>query len=169
MSLKQLIAKVGMARATFFNNTSLPPWERRWPFEVCNICQSFTFISMKTFLRDLPIMWRRLRYFSYCYVALHPHWDNTTSWISFSTFWLKIMILFSLFMHWLEVREYCSSISSILWEEILSALQKIKLSSVNSKWFTLGAPWQILTPVRVFDIATLFSKLTSPSVHNRNR
>lgn len=49
-SLKQLIAKIGMARVTTFNSTSLPPWERRCPFQVCKYLPKFSLNLREGFL-----------------------------------------------------------------------------------------------------------------------
>lgn len=57
--LKQLMAKVGMAKATAFRSTSLPPWNKSFHFHVCKLCQSFALISEKAVFLKWPIMgWR---------------------------------------------------------------------------------------------------------------
>lgn len=65
--LKQLIAKVEIARSIGFNNTSLLHWDRSLLFQVCNLWQSFDLIFNKDFcFRNLPIMGGGPMYLSHC-------------------------------------------------------------------------------------------------------
>ena len=101
-SLKQLMAKVGMACTTTFNSTSLPAWERSCSFHPCNLAQTRSLMNIRLAFLFLPTKVGRLRYFSSYLTSWTPRQLVIKAMDSIEVDLLKKREVFDLFNCWPE-------------------------------------------------------------------
>lgn len=162
---------MGMAKTTAFNSTSFPPWDRSFSFQAYKCCHSLLQISNNA-LSSRPFNdERKVQIF-------HILLDALTVLKSQNLLCLQILFNIPTKNYGCFVSIYvlarCKSIllkqiQQLLGEVLLSS-HKIRLSSVNNKWFiAVGASQQTLIPTRLLCIADFWGKLTNPFVHKRKR
>lgn len=169
ISLKQLIANIGIAKTTTLNNTPFLHWDKSFTFYIYKWFHNFIMIFDNALFLDLSIMRWKSRYFSYCWVTPLLQSVVISTFTSFLTFLLNTIVVLSILKHWPDSRAYFHNMYINCWEEKLLALQKMKLSSANNKWLIFGAPWHTLIPSRLLSNIDFLSKLIKSSIHKRKR
>lgn len=140
-NLKQLLANIGIVRATDLINTSLPPCDNSLPFQEWSLCHNFPFISEKAFLLDFSMNGGRPKYFSYwCDWVVSQRVRISSLTLSW-TFPLKTIVVLEVSIHCLNALVYLQSTSSSFLDDSLLALQNTRLSSTNNRWLSCGALW----------------------------
>lgn len=160
---------VGMERATALINTSLPPWDNIFSFQIRSLCHTLSFIYEKSIRFDFPTIEGRPRYLFYCWVTLVCQIVDNSAFVLCPTFRLNTFVVFTWLILWPEDFPYMSSTFWISWFFFLFTLQNIILSSTKRRWFTWGVPQHIFIPcIRLLTMESL-NKLTNHSVHNKKR
>lgn len=122
-----------MTRATALSNTSFPSWDKSFPFQVWIRCHNFLLISDKIHFFEQLIIGGRPKYFSYCFMSLQPHMAEISVLSTSFTFLLNTMVVFSVFMHFLETCAYSLRTFKRELDASMVALQKMRLSSAKKQ------------------------------------
>lgn len=168
-SLKQLIAQVGINKATALIRTSLPPCDNVFSFQVFNFVHTLYFIFEKAFLFALPMIEGRPKYLSYCYRVL---WDQRA--INSVFVWLRVFLLNTIavlfeLMHCPKADSYFASKDCTFLIVSTLTLQKITLSSANNKLLMKRSPLDTLMPRIWPSKEALDNKLARLSIQSINR
>ena len=152
-SLKQLIAKVGIAWTTAFKSTSLPTYERSFSFQPYNLLHTLSLMKLRLTFLFLPTTAGSPRYFSYSHTSLTPKRSRISTFLPSGVDLLKNIVVFSLFNFYPEACLYKLKMHWITSKSLIVERQKRRVSSAKNKWVIFGPFLQREKPLIASDLA----------------
>ena len=133
-SWQQLMLYVGMAWATAFIRTSLPPMDKSFSFHLDSFFGTLSFISAKTSFFDFAMIKGRPRYFSCLVSCIGPNISSTSLLVSFRVLWLKNIEDLSTFIFCPEATSYRLRISTNFWHScyLLCKIRGCRLRKIGA-------------------------------------